>query len=69
MWLLVFGVYEQHAAWCLATHPDPKVRKPARAVELAKEAIGLKPFATYWNTLGAARYRAGDFQGAVEALQ
>ena len=25
--------------------------------------------ASYWNTLGTARYRAGDWQGAIEALE
>jgi tetratricopeptide (TPR) repeat protein/serine/threonine protein kinase len=56
-------------AWQLATSPDVKARDPARAVELAKEAVGLTPQnGSYWNTLGVAQYRAGDWKAAVEAL-
>jgi Tfp pilus assembly protein PilF len=57
-------------AWLLATCPDPKFRDPARAVQLAKKATGLMPKAnTFWNTLGVANYRAGDWQAARTALE
>lgn len=56
-------------AWLLATCPDAKVRDPKRAVELAKKAVELDPLASYWNTLGAAHYRAGSYQEALTALQ
>ncbi len=40
-----------------------------RAVELALEAVGFAPQrAAFWNTLGIARYRAGDWNEAIEAL-
>jgi predicted Zn-dependent protease len=57
-------------AWVLATRADPSLRNPGRAVELAKKAVELAPLqSVIWNTLGAANYRAGDYRGAVEALQ
>jgi serine/threonine protein kinase len=56
-------------AWMLATSPDPKLRDPRRALELAKKAVDLAPEnGVFQNTLGAAYYRAGDWQGAVGAL-
>jgi tetratricopeptide (TPR) repeat protein len=57
-------------AWLLATCDDARQRDPARAVELATQATTLAPQqADIWNTLGVARYRAGDCKGAREALQ
>jgi tetratricopeptide (TPR) repeat protein len=57
-------------AWQLATWPDPSLRDPARAVELARKAVELRPLASsIWNTLGAALYRAGDWSAAIEALE
>ena len=57
-------------AWLLATEPDPKVQDPARAVELARKAVRLEPKAgAYWNTLGTALYRSGDWSGSIEALR
>jgi Flp pilus assembly protein TadD len=54
----------------LATCPDEKLRDPARAVELAQEAVKLAPStADYWNTLGVAQYRDGNFEQAISALQ
>ena len=56
-------------AWQAATCPDPVIRNPRRAVELAKKAVELAPkVATHWNTLGVAHYRAGDWKAAVDAL-
>src|SRR5262249_46350585 len=56
-------------AWLLATCPDVKVRDPRRAVELAKKAVELDPRASYFNTLGAAQYRARNFTEALAALK
>ena len=51
------------------TAPDPAVRDPARALSLAVKATEAHPeCSTYWNTLGAVQYRAGDFKAAVTAL-
>ena len=56
-------------AWLAATCPDPVIRNPRRAVELAKKAVELAPKqGTHWNTLGVAHYRAGDWKAAVDAL-
>jgi WD40 repeat protein/tetratricopeptide (TPR) repeat protein len=58
------------AAWFLATSPDLQGRAPARAVELARQATRQEPGqAAYWNTLGVACYRAGQWQAAVGALE
>jgi tetratricopeptide (TPR) repeat protein len=57
-------------AWLLASCPDSAVRSPARAVELAKKATELAPEnLAYWNTLGVAFYRSGDWSGALVALE
>jgi serine/threonine protein kinase/Flp pilus assembly protein TadD len=57
-------------AWRLATDPEPRLRDPAQAAALARKAVEAAPkIASYWNTLGTALYRAGDWHGAIEALQ
>jgi tetratricopeptide (TPR) repeat protein len=54
----------------LATCPDENLRDPARAVELAEKALTLAPGEGHiWTDLGQAKYRAGDWKGAIEALQ
>ncbi len=54
----------------LATCPLPQFRNADRAVELARRAVERTPqVGAYWNTLGVARYRAGDWQGSVAALE
>jgi WD40 repeat protein/serine/threonine protein kinase/tetratricopeptide (TPR) repeat protein len=56
-------------AWFLATCADAKLRNPSEAVTLAKKAVELDPKnGMWWNTLGAAHYRAGDWKAAIEAL-
>ncbi len=56
-------------AWYLATCPDPKMRHPAKAVQLAKKAVAMAPKeGNYWNTLGVAQYRQHDWQLAIDAL-
>jgi eukaryotic-like serine/threonine-protein kinase len=57
-------------AWFLATGPDLKLRNPRRALELAKKAVQASPKeAEYWEAYGVARYRTGDWTGAVETLE
>jgi serine/threonine-protein kinase len=57
-------------AWFLATSPDLSSRNAAEAVELAQKAVTASPqTGSYWNTLGAARYRSGDYQAALVALE
>jgi tetratricopeptide (TPR) repeat protein len=56
-------------AWFLVNAPDPVVQDPALAISLALKAAELHPeCSTYWNTLGAVYYRAGDFRAAVTTL-
>jgi serine/threonine protein kinase/Tfp pilus assembly protein PilF len=57
-------------AWDLANCPEPRLRNPRRAVELAKKAVALSPEEpAFWDTLGAAHYRAGDWDAARAALE
>ncbi len=57
-------------AWLLAADPASPTRDPARALSLAEEAVRFSSdHDASWNTLGVARYRAGDWAGAIEALE
>ena len=57
-------------SWELATNDDPALRDAERAVTFAQEAVELAPQdANYWNTLGVALYRAGNWNEAITALQ
>jgi eukaryotic-like serine/threonine-protein kinase len=57
-------------AWLLATCPDPRWHDGPRAVQLAEQARNIAPTrAMYWNTLGAAHYRACAWKEAVAALK
>jgi tetratricopeptide (TPR) repeat protein len=59
-----------NVAWLLATSPEEKLGDPKRAVELARKAVETAPReGAYWNTLGAAHYRAGSWQDAIAALE
>jgi tetratricopeptide (TPR) repeat protein len=68
-YLRTLAVGQNNLAWLLATCADAKLREPGRAVEMAKRAVTLAPKeGIYWNTLGVAHYRAGDWKAAIEAL-
>jgi tetratricopeptide (TPR) repeat protein len=57
-------------AWLLATVPDAKFRDSHRSIELAQKAVELAPKeGSYWNTLGVAHYRAGDWKAAIAAFK
>jgi WD40 repeat protein/tRNA A-37 threonylcarbamoyl transferase component Bud32 len=57
-------------AWLLANCPQEVVRNPKRAVELARQATEWAPQnASYWNTLGTAHYRHGDWEAAGTAVE
>ena len=56
-------------AWFLLLCPDQRYRDPVEALALSDRAVPLAPRAgNVWNILGIARYRTGDFEGAVKAL-
>jgi WD40 repeat protein len=64
------SIVNNNLVWPLATSPDPRLRDPSRAVELAKQAVELAPQeGGHWNTLGIAQYRAGDWKAAITALE
>jgi tetratricopeptide (TPR) repeat protein len=56
-------------AWVLATASDVKLRDPPRALELAKKAALQTKEPDRWGTLGTARYRTGDWPGAIADLE
>ncbi len=56
-------------AWVLATTMDARVRDPEQASLLARRSIEITEDSSTWNTLGLARYYAGDLEGSVEALR
>jgi Flp pilus assembly protein TadD len=61
---------QNNLAWLLATCPEAKFRDPKRAVQLAENAVkGAPKQALFRTTLGQARYRAGDWEGAARDLQ
>jgi tetratricopeptide (TPR) repeat protein len=56
-------------AWLLATETDPAVSDPSLAVSLASTAIERAPESpVYWNTLGVAHHRSGNWADAIAAL-
>jgi tetratricopeptide (TPR) repeat protein len=62
--------YHRDLAWLLTTCPEPQCRDAARALGLAERAVKLAPQGgDCWRALGAARCRAGDWPGAVAALE
>ncbi|WP_406696203.1 tetratricopeptide repeat protein [Singulisphaera sp. Ch08] len=61
---------QNNMAWLLASSLDVENRNPSIAVQLAQSIVESSPErAAYWNTLGAAHYRAGDYPAAIEALE
>jgi serine/threonine protein kinase len=56
-------------AWFLATCPDRQLRNADRAVKLSMDAVRLVPGnGGFWNTLGVAHYRKGNWKDCLEAL-
>jgi serine/threonine protein kinase len=68
--LLQFASVHNELAWLLATWPDLKFRDPGRALALASKAVELEPEkGEFWNTLGLAHYRAGQWRQSKDALE
>jgi tetratricopeptide (TPR) repeat protein len=62
--------YGPDFAWLLATCPDPKLRRPEEALDLAKQSVKSLPNEpAVWKMLGVAFYRTGQWQEATEALR
>jgi hypothetical protein len=56
-------------AWLQLNHPDPARCDPIAAVALSRQVVETcADCGVYWNTLGAAYLRAGDFGLAIAAL-
>jgi serine/threonine protein kinase/Flp pilus assembly protein TadD len=61
--------WQNNLAWMLDNWRDLRYRDPKSALEYAKNAVKFKPeVGGYWNTLGNAYYRNGDWKAALEAL-
>ena len=59
-----------NAAWTLVNTPDDPWFDPNEGLALAQKAVALEPDKwAYWNTLGVAAFRAGEFITAQDALQ
>jgi hypothetical protein len=57
-------------AWSLITLAGSEIRSLSRAIQLSEQCVGLDPEnATYWNTLGTAHLRKGDWGTAIHALE
>lgn len=62
------GIYLD-LAWFLATCPDPGLRDPQHALELAQMATGRTPRAPRcWRNLAVALYRTGQWSQCLEAI-
>jgi tetratricopeptide (TPR) repeat protein len=56
-------------AWQYISQNDATLLNPQLATALAERAVQTRPDkGTIWNALGIARFRNGDFHGAVQAL-
>ncbi|MDR3622514.1 MAG: protein kinase [Paludisphaera borealis] len=60
-----------NVAWYLVTASDESARNPAQALKYAEKAVTgeASQDAACWNTLGVARYRNGDWNGAKAAFE
>ncbi|MCI0742214.1 MAG: tetratricopeptide repeat protein [Gemmataceae bacterium] len=64
------AVTDNNLAWYVVAFPDSPADLLPRARTWAKNAVALAPNeGSYWNTLGVAHYRAGDWDEAIKALQ
>jgi len=56
-------------AWLYSLKRESSASEREKAVVLAKKATSLRPdVGTYWNTLGVALYRQGDYYEAIRLL-
>jgi tetratricopeptide (TPR) repeat protein len=56
-------------AWIIAASPNSNRYDAAEALRNGEKAVSLEPeVGAYWNTLGVANYRAGNWKAAMTAL-
>jgi tetratricopeptide (TPR) repeat protein len=68
-YISVVAEARNNLAWLLATCPSAEMREPRAAVEHALSAVNIEPKqANFWNTLGVAHYRNGNWGQARSAL-
>jgi tetratricopeptide (TPR) repeat protein/tRNA A-37 threonylcarbamoyl transferase component Bud32 len=64
------GEFLNGYAWYLVDCPDITIRDSERALTLVERALKKRPDkGNFWNTLGVARYRQGDWSSALTALE
>jgi len=67
-WSLLAQAFN-NLAWLEATCPETSARDSRDAVRNARRATKIEPDSgNYWNTLGAAQYRSGEWEEARNAL-
>ncbi|HMF12739.1 MAG TPA: tetratricopeptide repeat protein, partial [Gemmataceae bacterium] len=63
------AILSNHLAWLYVTGPA-RFWNPQRALKLVHRALRRQPGVPgYWNTLGVAHYRDGNWDEAIEALE
>ncbi len=61
---------QNEVSWVLATKPNRGLHEQQLALQLAKKAVEREPQnGSYWNTLGLAHYRGGDWKAAIQAFE
>lgn len=57
-------------SWLLSTATDPQVRNPARALQMAQDAVLVAPGDFHvWSTLAEAHHVNANFEQAVKAMR
>ena len=70
LYLRLLAIKQNRLAWGLAFSPDRQALDAKQAVELARKATEIAPGeGLFWNTLGAAYFRAGNWQECIKTLQ
>jgi len=64
------GIFER-MAWIHATHPDPRIRDAAKAIEFAERAAGISDGGdpTVREALAAAYAANGQFERAIDVIE
>jgi hypothetical protein len=69
-WKASLALALNNLSWLLTTCDDLKLRQPQNALSYARRAVEFFPKeGNYWNTLGVAHFRVGQWEPAKEALK